>query len=446
MAKINEAIFHTYDIRGIYPEEINDDAAYQIARAFATYLRADILPVAYDMRESSRPISQQVFKGLIDSGVQVIDLGMMPTPVLNFAVAEKKFKGGMMITASHNPKEYNGIKLIGEKAVQLDQEKGIEEVKKIALQEKFIQAKGKLRKENFLPLYLEKIKKFTSGIKNLKVVADFGNGMGAISALPLYQEMPIEVHSLYAKPDGNYPHHQADPAEEENLVDLKQAIKKRGADLGLAFDGDADRAFFIDEQGETARADHLMAALTPYELRKRPGAKIYFDLRFSKITPQIIAKFKGQPIVSRVGNPFYKEKLILEGGAFAAEMAGHFMFADFYGIDDGLFATLKVMKLICDEKKPLSEILKPFQAEYVQSGEINIETQKAAKLIRIFAKKYSQAKVNYLDGITIELPEFWFNLRGSNTEPVVRLNVEAKNKTILDQEVKKIITLIKEND
>lgn len=445
MAKINQEIFHTYDIRGIYPDEINDEAAFKIARAFATYLKADTIPVAYDMRDSSRPLAQKVFAGLVASGVKAIDLGMMPTPVLNFVVAEKKFKGGLMITASHNPKEFNGIKLIGEKAVQFSQEKGIEKVKTIALNENFIKGKGTIKKENPLPLYLEKIKKFTRGIKNLKVVADFGNGLGAISALPLYKELPIEVISLYPKPDGAYPNHPANPAEEKNLADLKKEILKKKANLGFAFDGDADRAFFIDKKGETAEAGHLMAALTPYELKKRPKAKIYFDLRFSKIVPEVISKFGGKPVVSRVGNPFYKEKLILEGGAFAAEMAGHFMFADFYGIDDGLFATLKVMKLICDENKPLSAILEPFQKGYFQSGEINIKTEKADKIINTLKKEYSKAKINYLDGITIETPMFWFNLRPSNTEPLIRLNAEAKDKKILNQEVKKIITIIKEN-
>jgi len=445
MAKINEEIFHTYDIRGIYPDEINGEAAYLIARAFAAYLKTDSIPVAYDMRESSPVLSKKVLAGLVDSGVEAIDLGMVPTPVLNFAVAEKKFKGGLIITASHNPKEYNGIKLIGKKAVQFSQEKGIEKIKPITINKKFIEGKGTIRKENILPLYLEKIKKFTQGIKNLKIVVDFGNGMGAISALPVYKSLPIEVIPLYPKPDGSYPNHQANPAEEENLADVKKELKKRGADLGIAFDGDADRAFFINEKGETVRADHLMAALAPYELKKRPGAKIYFDLRFSRIVPKIISKFKGIPVVSRVGNPFYKEKLILGGGAFAAEMAGHFMFSDFYGIDDGLFATLKVMELICNEKKPLSEILKPYQQGYFQSGEINIETKKADLIIKILKKEYQKAKISYLDGITIETPKFWFNLRSSNTEPVIRINAEARDKKILDQQIDKIKKIVQDN-
>jgi len=445
MAKINEEIFRTYDIRGIYPNEINEEVAYKIARAFAAYLKASTIPVAYDMRESSQPLAQKIFEGLVDSGIKAIDIGMMPTPVLNFAVAEKKFKGGLMVTASHNPKEYNGIKLIGEKAVMFSQEKGINKIKEIVFKEKFIAGKGTIKKEDLLPLYLEKIKKFTAGIKDLKIVADFGNGMGAVSALPLYQTMPIKVFSLYAKPDGNYPNHQANPAVEENLIDLKKELLKQAADLGIAFDGDADRAFFINEKGETTRADHLMAALSFYELKKRPKAKIYFDLRFSKIVPQIIAKFGGKPVISRVGNPFYKEKLILEGGAFAAEGSGHFMFSDFYGIDDGLFTTLKIMKLICDEHKPLSAILKPYQKGYFQSGEINIETKKAKQIINLLKRKYSKAKINYLDGITIETPDFWFNLRASNTEPVIRLNIEAKDKKILDQEITKIKQIVSDN-
>ncbi|MBU2595438.1 phosphomannomutase/phosphoglucomutase [Patescibacteria group bacterium] len=445
MAKINQAIFHTYDIRGIYPKEINGRSAYLIARAFALFTQAPEIPIAYDMRRSSPALLRNILKGLKESGVEAIDIGLMPTPVLNFVVAEKQFKAGIIITASHNPKEYNGIKLIGPKAVQYDSQTGIEMIKKFALKGKFKNGRGRIIKKDYLALYLKKIKKHTTGIKKLKIVVDFGNGLGSISALPLYKELPIKIISLYPEPDGAYPNHPANPAEEENLADLKKEIIKKKADLGIAFDGDADRAFFIDEKGKTARADHLMAALSLYELKKRPKAKIYFDLRFSKIVPDIISKFKGKPVVSRVGNPFYKEKLILEGGAFAAEMAGHFMFADFYGIDDGLFATLKVMKLICDENKPLSAILEPFQKGYFQSGEINIKTEKADKIINILKKEYSKAKINYLDGITIETPVFWFNLRPSNTEPLIRLNAEAKDKKILDREVKKIITLIKKN-
>lgn len=445
MAKINEEIFKTYDIRGIYPDEINDEAAYLIAKGFAAFSQAKKIPVAYDMRASSTAILRSVIGGLKESGVETINVGMMPTPVLNFAVAEKNFKAGMIITASHNPSEFNGIKLIGPKAVQYMADTGLNKVKEIITDNNFLSGRGRVKKENYLPLYLQKIKKHAAGIKKLKIVVDFGNGLGAITAIPLYQTLPIETFFLYEKPDGSYPNHEANPAEEKNLADLKKELKKRKADLGIAFDGDADRAIFINEKGETVRADHLTAVLIPYQLKNKSKKEVYYDLRFSKIVPQIIKKFGGVPKISRVGNPYYKKRLILEGGAFAVENTGHMMFADFYGIDDGLFATLKIMELICNEKKPLSEILKPYQQGYFQSGEINIETKKADKIIKILKKEYSEAKTSYLDGITIEIPKFWFNLRASNTEPVIRINAEARDKKLLNQEINKIKKIVNDN-
>lgn len=445
MAKINEGIFRTYDIRGIYPDEINDEAAYLVAKGFAAFSRAKKIPVAYDMRGSSTAILKSVIEGLKKSGVEAINIGMMPTPVLNFAVSKKNFKAGMIITASHNPSEFNGIKLIGPKAVQYMTDTGLNKVKEIITDNNFLSGRGKVKKENYLPLYLQKIKKHAAGIKKLKIVVDFGNGLGAITAIPLYQTLPIETFYLYEKPDGSYPNHEANPAEEKNLADLKKELKKRKADLGIAFDGDADRAIFIDEKGETVRADHLTAALVPYQLKNKTRKEVYYDLRFSKIVPQIIKKCGGIPKISKVGNPYYKERLILEGGAFAVENTGHMMFADFYGIDDGLFATLKIMELLSLENKKLSAIVKPFKENYFQSGEINIESQNAEQAINEIKKSYSRGKFSTLDGLTVGFNDFWFNLRASNTEPVIRLNIEAKSKELLQQKTDEVVDLIKKN-
>lgn len=445
MAKINEQIFRTYDIRGIYPDEINEEAAYLIARGFASYNRAKRIPVAYDMRHSSPKILNSVLRGLKASGVEAINIGLVPTPVLNFTIAKNKYSAGMIITASHNPSEFNGIKLIGKKAVQLRIDSGIDKVRELIVKDKFVNGEGRTKKQNYLPQYLKIIKKHTQKIKSLRVVVDFGNGLGAITAVPTYKNLPLETFYLFEKPDGSYPNHEANPSEEKNLIDLKREVKKRRADLGIAFDGDADRAIFIDEKGETVRADHLTAALVPYQLKNKVRKEVYYDLRFSKIVPQIIKKYGGIPKISKVGNPYYKERLILEGGAFAVENTGHMMFSEFYGIDDGLFATLKVMELLSSENKKLSAIVEPFKENYFQSGEINIEGQNAEQAINEIKKFYPRGKFSTLDGLTVEFNDFWFNLRASNTEPVIRLNLEAKSKELLQQKTAEVVGLIKKN-
>lgn len=436
---INPKIFKSYDVRGIYPEEINEEGGEAIGKAIGTFIKDDIV-VGYDMRPSSLPLFEALVKGINSTSQKVIELGVCTTPMLNFAVAHKNFRGGVMITASHNPPQYNGFKLIGEKAVQFNKERGLKEIKELVLKnkiEKSLKA-GQVEKYNILPEYVAWITKKISKVSSLKIVADAGNGVAGISAHSVFEKLGLEVKELYFKPDGTFPNHPANPVEEKNLKDLKKEVLETKANLGIAFDGDGDRAILIDEKGETVPSGFLLAAIASEELKGHRGEKIYYDLRFSKGVVEAIEKAGGVAVRMRVGNPYYKEKLILEGGLLGAEYSGHFMYKEHYGLDDGLFSALKVIFWLSKTGKKLSEFIAPFKKGFYQSGEINLEVKESVKLLKTLEEKYSSGKIDKLDGLTVEYPNWWFNLRASNTEPVVRLNIESTKKEVLEEKTKEL--------
>jgi len=444
---INEEIFRSYDIRGTYPDQVNEEAALKIGQAFAQFIGSDIV-IGRDMRLSSPGLAESFAQGVIKAGYNVFDIGMCTTPMLNFAVAHKKFKGGAIITASHNPSNFNGIKLIGERAVQFNKDRGIKEIKELVLADKLIESDklGEKKELNILEDYtkwaVEKIK----DLDRLKVVLDYGNGVGAISAKPILTHFNLDVIELYAEPDGTYPNHLANPAEEENLEDLKKSVLENKADVGIAFDGDADRAIFIDENGKTLNNGFLLAAIASHELKKAPNQKVYYDLRFSKGVIEAIKKAGGIPEKTKVGNPFYKQKLILDGGLMAAEYSGHFMYQENYGLDDGLFSALKVLYWLSQTKEKLSDFVNQFSQGYYLTGEVNLEVKDSSAIVKLLEETYGDGKVDKTDGVTIEYSDWWFNLRSSNTEPVVRLNIEANSQTLLDEKKKEILDLIEANN
>ncbi|MCX6809824.1 MAG: phosphomannomutase/phosphoglucomutase [Candidatus Berkelbacteria bacterium] len=440
---IDEKIFKSYDVRGIYPTQINGEAAFKIGQAFADYIGSDIV-VGRDMRTSSDEIFENFAKGVNSLGFNVVELGLCTTPMLNFAVASRNFKGGAMITASHNPAEYNGIKLIGEKAVQLSKNKGITEIKELTLNKKFETSNkpGAIQELDILGDYVNWLASKIGEVKKFKIVVDCGNGVAGISAKPVFEKLGLDVEELYYEPDGTFPNHAANPAEDENLKDAEEKVKQTKADLGIVFDGDGDRAFFIDEFGKTHNVGFLLAAIAEHELKNKPGEKIYYDLRFSKGVVDTIKKAGGIPIRTKVGNPFYKEHLILEGGLMAAEYSGHFMYKEHYGLDDGLFSALKVMYWLTKTGKTYSEFLAPYEKNRFVTGEINVKTEESGKIINKLKEKYKDGKFDELDGITVEYPDWWFNLRSSNTEPVVRLNIEADNFELLSEKKEELLDII----
>lgn len=441
--KIDQAVFKAYDIRGIYPTEINGELAYKIGQAFATFTK-DKIVVGRDMRKSSKELFDNISAGINSMGYEVVDIGVCTTPMLNFAVASQSFKGGVMITASHNPSEYNGIKLIGEKAVQYTLDNGVDKIKDLVLTNVFSYAKNKglITSENILPKYINWIISKVPGIKKFKIVADAGNGVGGISALPVLQKLDQEIVPMYFELDDSFPNHLADPMDPKNLEDLKKKVKDSKSDLGVGFDGDADRAGLVDENGQIVKPDFLLSAIAECELKNHPNQKIYYDLRFSRSVPETIKKAGGIPIRTKVGNPNFKRPLILEGGIMGVEFSCHFMYRENFGIDDGLFALLKVLYWLSKNNCSLSEFISKYQKNHFLFS-TNFQVSNVETAIFKLKEHFNDGKFDYLDGITIEYPDWWFVARPSNTEPVLRLNIEASSKDLLEQKKNELINLLK---
>ena len=430
--------FKSYDIRGLYPEEINEKLAFKVGQAFAHFLKAKDIVVGFDMRESSPSLFEHLTKGMMSQGVNVINIGMVTTPMLSFAVARYNYDGGIMISASHNPGEYNAFKVIGKRGVQLSSETGLNTLKELSQQTFDSKNPGVMVKKGVMHDYLNHVSSFSKN-HNLKVVADYGNGVGAISAEPFFKRMGIEVVPMYPEPDGSFPNHPANPHDVENLQDLQKKVVEEKADLGLFFDGDADRVVVVDEKGEIVYADLLLALLAQEELKQHQNEKVYFDLRFSKVVPEIITANHGIPIMMRVGNPFYKEKLIHEGGILAGEFSGHIMFKENYGIDDGLFATIKTMNLLQNET--LSSLVNTMK-RYKNTPEINLKVKDADESLRKVAAKFQGGESISIDGVHISYKDWWFSLRKSNTEPLVRLRIEADSTELLEEKKAEILEML----
>lgn len=449
---MNLNAFKSYDIRGIYPTEINEELAFKVGIALVKFLNAKEVAVGYDMRKSSPSLLKHLLAGITSTGCKVKNVGMCTTPMLNFAVASKKLDGGVMITASHNPKEYNAFKIVTKSALMIHKDSGLLNIKEL------VEGMGKLNltKSNYeknlvsnynvLPDYVTHIANKFKGVNfsNLNIVCDFSNGVGAISALPVFSKLNINSTYIYDEPNGDFPNHSSDTTNPKNYLDLIKKVKQHKANLGIFFDGDGDRASFVNEQGNIVNADITFCLLVDEYLKNYSNKKVYYDLRFTKQIVDVVNKNSGEAIKLRVGNPFYKEKLIQVGGAMASEFSGHTMFSENYSIDDGLYVSLKLMQVLSEKNKPLSHLLNTY-SKYFSTPEINTHLKEDANpndVINALAKKYSDGKHNDLDGLTVEYNNWWFNLRKSNTEPVVRLRVEADNKDLLNKKKKEILAVI----
>ncbi|MEM2121258.1 MAG: phosphomannomutase/phosphoglucomutase [Candidatus Woesearchaeota archaeon] len=450
------SIFKTYDIRGIYPEELNEENSYLIAKLFLQYANENFdseeFYIGHDARTSSPKIHEAIIKGLLDSGASVNDVGLSTTPLLNFCVAYYNKNPGIMVTASHNPKEYNGIKLIGPHALQLYYEKGIKNIELLFNQKIFdfkLFKKPELKNihETALNDYINHLMKF-SEIKNFdkKFAVDFMSGCGSITALPLFEKLSLKPILLNETPDGNFPKHQPDPMKKENLEELKKTIIENNLDFGVTFDGDADRVVILDENGNIIPSDILFGLLCSYELENSSEKTIYVDPRFSMGVIEELTE-KGANIVTlKVGNPFYKEALYNDDfSLMAGEFSGHLMFKQNYGIDDGLFSFLKFLNIISKTQKPVSEIFKPFQ-KYQRSEEINLKVTEMDKTLIELEEFYSNAKISKIDGLKIVFDDWWAIIRKSNTEPLLRVLIEAKNKELLEKKQEEIINKINSLD
>jgi len=451
--KIDPKIFRAYDVRGLYPEELNEKTAFFIGQALVRFLKKKNpkILVSRDNRLSSKPLFNSLTKGILKKGGEIVDIGLSSTPRFYFSVIKSLADAGIQITASHNPSNYNGFKLVRKKAIPISGETGLKEIKEIIEKGDFnkrVFKKEKIIKKDFFKEYIDfnfKLAGFKNfeNLKSFKVVVDTANAVSGIDLKALFKKLPCQVFHLFSELDGSFPNHQPDPLLKENLKFLIREIKKRKANLGIALDGDGDRVVFVDEKGKTIRGDFITALIAKELLKEKPKEKILYEVRSSWIVRETILKNNGIPILGRAGHSLIKEKMREKNILFAGELSGHYFFREIGFFEGPLLVILEMLKILVKEKKSLSEIIKPFEI-YFQSGEINFKVKDKEKKIEKIEKYYSKKakKIIKIDGLTLEFNDWWFNLRPSNTEDLLRLNLEAKTKDILEKKTKEITSLI----
>jgi len=427
-----DKIFKAYDVRGVVPDELDEGVAEAIGAAFVRLTGTKTLVTLHDMRASSQPLAEALGRGAASQGADVIHGGLGSTDMVYYASGSLDIPGAM-ITASHNPARYNGIKLCKAGAKPVGIETGLAEIKQLVADgvPAYDGPKGAVSSKDVLPGYAEYLKKLVdiSGIRPLKVVVDAGNGMGGYTVPTVFEGLPITTIPLYFELDGSFPNHEANPIDPENLRDLQSAVKEHKADIGLAFDGDADRCFVVDERGEIVSPSVLTALIATRELAREPGATVIHNLITSRAVPEIISERGGTPVRTRVGHSFIKAKMAETNAIFGGEHSGHFYFRDFWFADSGMLAALHTLAALGHDSRPLSAILGEF-SRYAASGEINSEVADQAvttEKVKNFYGERAGVTLDELDGLTISGPTWWFNLRSSNTEPLLRLNVEASD-------------------
>lgn len=442
-------IFKAYDIRGTVPDQLDAAIAYRIGRAAARFLAVDRIVVGRDARTHSPELRDALVRGLRDEGANVIDLGLVATPMLYFAVDHTGAGGGIMITASHNPGEYNGFKVCRHHAIPVGEESGLKDIEAlvdIAGTEPPVAARGGEEHLDIAALYTDHVLAVGAGRPRLKVAIDCGNGMAAAGLEPVLERLDLDVTRLYFEPDGTFPNHEADPLKLENLADVSAAVKAAGADFGVAFDGDADRAVFVDETGEPIASDLMTAVLARRQLLRHPGGLVLYDLRSSRAVAEEVEAAGGVADICRVGHSFVKAQMRESGAIFAGELSGHlyFRFSETLVADDGIAGFIALLDVLAAEERPLSEIVAPLR-RYATSGEINTRVPDVGKILAAIEVEHGDAPyVSKLDGLLVRYPEWWFNLRPSNTEPVLRLNLEADDAARMQQERDRMLARIEE--
>ena len=444
---IDPTIFKAYDIRGIYPDQINGEIAYQIGYALAGYLKPKAIAVGRDMRLSSDELFDNLARGIQDYGADVIDLGLISTDGLYYAVGKFEYDGGVMITASHNPKQYNGLKICRKNAIPLSGQEGLGDILKAIQQNDQngkAPARGNIIRRDIADDYAQHCLSFidTSKIRPFKIVLDAGNGMAGATLPPVLDQLPIETVRLYFELDGNFPNHPASPIELENLKDLQDAIAKHKADFGVAFDGDADRMFLVDKFGNQVGGDMVTALVSKSLLTKSPGETVLYNLIYSKAVAQLVTKMGGTAVRTRVGHALIKPLMKKHNAIFGGEHSGHFYFRDNWFADSGMIAFLVCLELLSVENRPLDEMIKEIDP-YVRSGEINSRVDSITDKIEQVSRAFADGEQDRMDGLTVQYDNFWFNLRPSNTEPLLRLNAEADNKDILENRTKQLLDIIR---
>jgi phosphomannomutase len=439
-------LFKAYDIRGVVPDELNPDIAYRIGRALVVYLGADAVCVGRDMRVSSPQLAGALIDGIRDQGADVTDIGMISTDGLYFSVGKFGFPAGVMVTASHNPAQYNGFKICRDGAQALSMDEGIGQIRDLVLANDFPDADrhGDLIERDVTAEFVEHALSQIdlTVIQPYRIAIDAGNGMAGKIIPPVFERLPCELIPLYFELDGSFPNHEANPLEPENIKDLQAKVIAQGLDMGIAFDGDADRMFIVDEHGKFVGGDMVTALVAQNLLRKYPGSAVVYNLICSRTVPEVIEEAGGRPIRSRVGHSFIKKTMRAEDAVFGGEHSGHFYFRENWYADSGLIAFLTMIELLSREKKSLSEYLAPIDTRF-RSGEINSEVSDVHGTLDRIKSTYHDADTDTLDGLTVSYPTWWFNLRPSNTQPLLRLNVEADTKDELDERTNEVLGIVR---
>ena len=444
---LDPKVFKAYDIRGIYPSELDEEGAYAIGRAYVEHFEPKRIAVGQDMRLSSPAMAAAAIRGAVDAGAQVFELGLVGTEMVYFAVGDLDLDGGIAVTASHNPKEYTGMKIVRRGALPVGGESGLLEIRDRALKGLGVPtASGSVEQVDIWPAFVDRVLSFidVDAVAPLKVVIDTANGMAGVMLPPVLERLPqVETVRYFFEPDGSFPNHEPNPLLPENREFIIARTTAEAADFGVAFDGDADRCFFVDDGGEFVPGDFVTALFAELILEKEPGAKIIYDVRASWAVPDTIERAGGIPLINRVGHAFIKLRMREEGAVFGGEVSGHYYFRDFYQADSGVVPLLLMLELVSRRGKKLSEILRPFKERYFITGELNTPVPDVDLKLQELQERFApEGEVSHLDGISIEAEDWHFNVRPSNTEPLLRLNLEARSKEKMEQKRDEVLEVI----
>ena len=446
---LDAKVFKAYDVRGIYPSELDEQGGYAIGRAFVEQFEPKRIAVGHDMRVSSPSMAEAVIRGASEAGAAVLELGLVGTEMLYFAVGDLGLEGGIAVTASHNPKDYTGMKIVRSGALPVGGESGLLEIRDRALSLSDTPrglTPGQVQPYDIWEQYVERVLSFIdpTAVKPLKVVVDAANGMAGVMLPPVLERLPqVETVRCYFEPDGTFPNHEPNPLLPENREFIVSKTLEEHADFGVAFDGDADRCFFVDDRGEFVPGDFVTALFAELVLEKEPGAKIIYDVRASWAVPETIERAGGIPLMNRVGHAFIKLRMREEHAAFGGEVSGHYYFRDFSQADSGVIPFLLMLELLSKRGQKLSEILRPFRETYFITGELNTPVPDVdAKLQELEERFGKEGRVSHLDGISIDAEDWHMNVRPSNTEPLLRLNLEARSKELMERKRDEVLGVI----
>jgi phosphomannomutase len=445
---LDPKVFKAYDVRGIYPSELDEDGAYRIGRAYVEQFEPRTIAVGRDMRVSAPAMAQAFADGAADAGADVLDLGLVGTEMVYFAVGDLGLDGGAAVTASHNPKEYTGMKIVRGGALPVGGESGLLDIRDRAASGEGgrTNGRGSVETHDIWPAWVDRVLSFVDveSIKPLRIVIDAANGMAGAMLPPVLERLPVDAVRCYFEPDGTFPNHEPNPLLPENREFIVAKTLEEQADLGIAFDGDADRCFFVDDGGEFVPGDFVTALLAESVLEKTPGAKIIYDLRASWAVPETVERAGGVPLINRVGHAFIKQRMRDDEAVFGGEVSGHYYFRDFSQADSGVVPFLLMLELVSRKGRPLSEILADYRRRYFITGELNTPVADVdVKLAELERRYAGEGEVSHLDGISVDAADWHMNVRPSNTEPLLRLNLEARTPELMEQKRDEVLAAIR---